>query len=77
MHLENIKTSDEDIYECIANNSLGIAVREVRLKVKGGDIQTEDFDNNEILQSISEAKYKYLNIYLNDIMSTSNFRKFF
>ena len=31
INFDYIKTSDEDIYECIANNSLGIAVKEVKI----------------------------------------------
>ena len=55
--LERIKPSDEGIYECIANNSLGIAVKEVKVKVKGGDLEAEPLEDNEVIQSISEAKY--------------------
>ncbi|XP_054169228.1 peroxidasin-like [Oppia nitens] len=56
--IKHIKPLDEGIYECKANNSLGIAVKEVKIMVRGGLLQLNDtnIDDNEIYESFKEAK---------------------
>jgi hypothetical protein len=59
--IENINPNDEGIYECIARNDIGIAVKSVKIKVKGGDLQLnleipENANTSELLEAVQEAK---------------------
>ncbi|CAG2105525.1 unnamed protein product, partial [Medioppia subpectinata] len=58
LKIKDIKPTDEDIYECMANNSLGVAVKEVNVKVRGGSNQLIDthLESHDILEAFQEAK---------------------
>ncbi len=59
--IENTNPNDEGIYECTARNDIGIAVKSVKIKVKGGDLQLnleapENANTSELLEAVQEAK---------------------
>ena len=57
--IEDIKPSDEDTYNCKAINSEGVAVREIKVRVKGGDLDSDgtQYDDNQLYESIREARF--------------------